>query len=122
MRSNKDSFKASVYEPFIVCGNVINPDHAIYIENSIALKDLTIFFFEDVDDLNRFLNQTRSVMKLERVGGALVPPRSADEFIARTPAEQLQGYGLISYLKEMVQAPDKVLAYMCQQVNKSGNF
>jgi len=120
LRSNKDSFKASVYEPFIVCGNVINPDYAIYIENSIALKDLTIFFFEDVEDLNRFLNQTRSVMKLERVGAALVPSRSADEFIARTPPEQLQGYGLIFYLKEMVQAPDKVLAYMCQQVNKLG--
>ena len=92
-----------------------NPDHAIYIENSIALRDLTIFFFEDVEDMNRFLNQIRSVMRLEQVGAAQVPNRSAQDFRARVTADQLKDFKLVSYLKDMVQAPDRVLAYMCQQ-------
>ena len=119
MRNNRDNFKGEVYEPFILCGNVPNPAHAIYIENTVAARDLTIFFFEEAEDMNQFLNQTRGVMKLERVGAAQLPRRQLDCFTPNVPGEQLQQYGLVDYLRDMVQAPDKVLAYMCQQVSSS---
>ena len=121
LRNNKDQFKGEVYEPFIVSGNVINQKFAVYIENSIALKDLTIFFFENGDDMNTFLHQARNVMNLERVGAAQVPQEGADTFTARVAAKTLKPLGLVSYLKEMVQAPSPVLAYMCQQVIVSYN-
>ena len=35
MRNNGENFKGRFFEPFIVCGNVLNPENAIYLENSI---------------------------------------------------------------------------------------
>ena len=115
LRNNKNNFKGNVYEPFIVCGNVQNADHALYIENTINLRDLLIFFFEKTEDMNIFINQTRSVMHLEKTGAALVPKADVSLFTAQVPADSLKPYGLTSYLKEMVNAPPPVLAFMCQQ-------
>lgn len=115
LRNNKNSFKGNVFEPFIVCGNVQNADHAMYIENTINSRDLLIFFFEETEDMNNFLNQTRSVMRLDKIGAAVVPKTDISKFTPRVPAETLKQYGLISYVKEMVNAPPPVLAFMCQQ-------
>jgi len=117
LRNNKNNFEGNVYEPFIVCGNVQNADHALYIENTINLRDLLIFFFEKTEDMNIFLNQTRSVMRLEKIGAAVVPKADVSMYTAQVPAETLKQYGLTSYLKEMVNAPPPVLAFMCHQYN-----
>ena len=37
------------------------------------------------------------------------------DFQSRVPGQSLKKYGFVSYLKDMVEAPDPVLAYMCQQ-------
>ena len=80
------------------------------------LRDQTVFFFEDADDMNNFLNNVRTVQKLERVGAVHIADIDPSNLVSRVPADRLANYGLVSYVKDMVQAPGPVLAYMCQQV------
>ena len=101
-------FAGDVYEPLIVSGNVKKSDHAIYLENSVSFKDLTIFFFQLVDDMNLFLNETRQRLHLERVSAAQVPNRTAADYKPRVEAARLADYGLVAYVKEMITAPDRV--------------
>ena len=65
--------------------------------------------------MNLFLNKTRTEMKWEQVGAAMVSSAPISDFVPRVPPGQLKQFGLVSYLKDMVQAPDAVLSYMCQQ-------
>ena len=101
-------FAGDVYEPLIVSGNVKKSDHAIYLENSVSFKDLTIFFFQLVDDMNLFLNETRQRLHLERVSAAQVPNRTAADYKPRVEAARLADYGLVAYVKDMITAPDRV--------------
>jgi len=117
LRNNGENFKGRFFEPFIVCGNVLNPENAIYLENVINPRDLNAFFFEDVDDMNNFINMMRTEKRLEKVGAVLIQDIDPDTFKSRVPAAQLANLGFVSYLKDMVQAPGPVLAYMCQQYN-----
>jgi hypothetical protein len=108
LRNNRNRFEGEVYEPLIVCGNVTDTRNAIYLENSIAPRDLSIFFFERAADMNLFINEMRRTMKLERVSAAQVPARSSGSYQPRIPAAQLADCGLISYVKDMITAPDPV--------------
>ena len=98
LRSNRDKFRGEVNEPLILCSNMVDLAQANYMENSINMGGPTAFFFRDDGDMNTFLDcggrrclQSRS------------PPGRAS----------LMKYGFISYLKEMVTAPDSVMAFMC---------
>jgi len=101
----------------LICCNVPKPEHSIYLENTINLRDMLIFFFTVEEDMNNFLNVVRDQKGLERVGAAMLPRKSAQDFQSRVPGQSLKKYGFVSYLKDMVEAPDPVLAYMCQQYN-----
>jgi len=114
LRNNKENFKGQVFEPFLICANVPKAENAIYLENSINNRDMQIFFFTYEEDMNRFLKTVRVDMRLERVGAAMLPRQSLDYYTPRVPGESLTKYGFVSYLKDMVVAPDPVLAYMCQ--------
>eukprot|EP00092_Neocalanus_flemingeri_P024188 GFUD01026235.1.p1 GENE.GFUD01026235.1~~GFUD01026235.1.p1 ORF type:complete len:1076 (+),score=430.02 GFUD01026235.1:59-3286(+) len=113
LRSNRDMFKGEVYEPFIVCGNVMDPAQAKYLENCINIRDLTAFFFQDAEDMNTFLNCVRNQKGLKKVSAVKVPDMESKEYQPNIPSTSLAQYGFISYLREMVTAPDSVLAYMC---------
>jgi len=114
LRNNMDMFKGKVYEPFILCGNVINQAHAKYLEDAIQFRDLTAFFFQESDDMNTFLNCARNQKGWKKVSAVQVPARSSDEFQPQIPSNELKSFGFVSYLREMVTAPDRVMAYMCQ--------
>ena len=44
----------AVYEPFVLCGNVPNESNQMFLRDVIAEEDMTIFFFEDADDMNKY--------------------------------------------------------------------
>ena len=56
LRKNKDeeNFMGAVHEPFVLCGNVPNESNQIFLRDVIAEEDMTIFFFEDADDMNKY--------------------------------------------------------------------
>lgn len=114
LRKNMHMFSSEVYEPFILCGNVIDIAHAKYLENAINMRDLTAFFFQDSGDMNTFMNCVRNQVGLRKVSAVQVPARSSAQYQPNIPPENLKSFGFISYLREMVTAPDCVMAYMCQ--------
>jgi|688.fasta_scaffold520586_1 hypothetical protein len=111
LRNNRNRFEGEVYEPLIVCGNVTDSANAVYLENTINARDLTMFFFDQASDMNLFLNEIRGGLKLERVSAAQVPARPSAAYQPQVPESQLAGCGLISYLKDMIEAPDKASGY-----------
>jgi len=117
LRNNKGKYNGEVYEPLMLCSNIPVEEHSIYIENSIPFRDMTIFFFQESDDMNSFLNTVRKDMRLETVGAAVLTARSMLAMKSRVPAAQLQRFGLISYLSDMMQAPEPVLAHLCNSFN-----
>merc|ERR1719300_65254 len=117
LRNNRGMFEHDVFEPFILCGNVVDPAYAKYLEQSINQRDLTAFFFQSASDMNTFLRTVRNEKNLRRVSAVEVPNRGSNEFQPQMDASMLQRYGFIAYLKQLVTAPDSVLAYMCQNYN-----
>ena len=113
LRSNMDKFRGKVFEPFILCGNVTDRAQAKYLENTINMRDLTAFFFQEAGDMNTFLDMVRNKMNLRKVSAVQVPARESRNFQPNISQGELKNYSFVSYLREMVTAPDSVLAYMC---------
>ena len=107
LRNNRNRFKGEVYEPLIVCGNVTDSANAVYLENIINSGDLTVFFFDQASDKNLFMYETRIVLQ-EQVWAAQVPARSSASYLPEVPEFKLAGWGFVSYVKDMIEAPDKV--------------
>lgn len=114
LRDHRDQFRGEVFEPFIVCGNVMDPANAMFVENSISNRDLTAFFFSDAADMNIFMTTMRQEKSWKKVSAVQVPPRTAASFMPEVPSSTLQQFGLVSYIREMIAAPDGVTAFMCQ--------
>jgi len=114
LRNNLDMFKGKVYEPFILCGNVTDTAQAKYLEDVIHMRDLTAFFFEDSGDMNTFLKCVRNQEGWKKVSAVQVPDRSSSDFHPNIKEDDLKSFCFVSYLREMVTAPDRVMAYMCQ--------
>ena len=113
LRDHREQFQGEVFEPFIICGNVADPSNSVYVENSINMRDITAFFFTDTGDMNSFLRTTRQDKGWKKVSAVLIPDRDSASFVPEVPANSLQQLGLVSYVREMVAAPDGVLAFMC---------
>ena len=86
----------------------------MFVEASVNQRDLTAFFFTDKDDMNKFMRITRQEKGWKKVSAVQVPPQAAADFQPSVPADRLANLGLKSYLKEMVAAPDGVLAFLCK--------
>ena len=114
LRDHLDQFQGQVFEPFIVCANMINPANAVFVESSIGQRDMTAFFFSEATDMNKFLNIMRQEKGWKMVSAVQFPPTTAASFVPEIPASDLHQYGFISYVREMVSAPDGVLAFMCR--------
>ena len=115
LRSNQQVFRGAVYEPFIISSNIKNPAQSKYVENAVQRRDLTAFLFEDAEDMNHFLNTTRNTLGLKRVAAVQVPRESLQEFIPNINGKDLRKFGFVSYVKDLISAPDKVVSYMCKQ-------
>lgn len=113
LQDHKDQFQGDVFEPFIISGNVMDPANAMYVENSINVRDLTAFFFSDANEMNIFMQTMRQDKGWKKVSAVTLPRRSSDSFQPEVAAASLNQYGLVSYVREMVAAPDSVLAFLC---------
>ena len=112
LRQNRNLFTHEVQEPFIMCANVHDTQFSKYLENVISNRDLTAFFFASSDDMNRFLTTCREQRGWKKVSAVKMPGNSG-QFNPPVPVHSLKRFGFISYLKDLVSAPDSVMAYMC---------
>ncbi|KAM4810434.1 structural maintenance of chromosomes protein 5 [Rhinophrynus dorsalis] len=114
LKENRDRFKKCVCQPIMLEINMKDQQYAKYIENHISMNDLKAFVFESQDDMHLFLREVRDNQKL-RVNAVCSPHESCIEHRPRRPITELQQYGFFSYLKELFDAPQPVMNYLCAQ-------
>uniref|UniRef100_A0A8C4T7Q5 Structural maintenance of chromosomes protein 5 n=2 Tax=Erpetoichthys calabaricus TaxID=27687 RepID=A0A8C4T7Q5_ERPCA len=114
LRENRDRFQGNVYEPMMLVINMKDPRHAKYVEHHISTNDLRAFVFQRRDDMELFLKEVREIRRY-RVNTILAPAKSMAHQPPSRPIQQLKCYGFYSYLRELFDAPEEVMSYLCQQ-------
>ncbi|XP_023577686.1 structural maintenance of chromosomes protein 5 isoform X2 [Octodon degus] len=114
LRSNRDKFKQRVCEPIMLMINMKDNKNAKYIENHISSNDLRAFVFESQEDMEIFLREVRDNKKL-RVNAVIAPRISHAEKPPSRSLNELKQYGFFSYLRELFDAPEPVMSYLCFQ-------
>ncbi|XP_062985405.1 structural maintenance of chromosomes protein 5 isoform X2 [Elgaria multicarinata webbii] len=114
LRQNRDRFKGRVCDPMMLAINMKDHKHAKYVENHISSNDMRSFVFENREDMEIFLREIRDKQKL-RVNAVCAPPESCAENLPSKPIEELLRYGFLSYLRELFDAPQPVMSYLCFQ-------
>lgn len=88
--------------------------NAKYVENHISSNDLRAFVFESQEDMEIFLREVRDNKKL-RVNAVIAPKISYADKAPSRSLNELKQYGFFSYLRELFDAPDPVMSYLCCQ-------
>ncbi|KAJ7988430.1 hypothetical protein DPEC_G00323470 [Dallia pectoralis] len=114
LRQNKGLFSGNVYEPMMLVINVHNPNHAKYVENHISFNDLRAFVFQKREDMEKFMSEVRDNQNL-KVNAVFAPEESCAKRPPSRPIKSLESYGFFAYLRELFQAPDEVMSYLCNQ-------
>lgn len=114
LRENLDRFQNNVYEPILLVINMKEQKFAKYIENHIPMNDLKAFVFENGADMEVFLSEVRDNQKL-KVNAVCAPNQSCAGMAPSRSLEELRKYGFISYLRELFDAPEAVMSYLCHQ-------
>ncbi|KAM9785513.1 structural maintenance of chromosomes protein 5, partial [Neosynchiropus ocellatus] len=115
-RQNQNLFSGRVCEPMMLAINVRDQNFAKYVENYIPFRDLRSFVFQSKDDMKKFMTEVRDRMNL-KVNSIAAP---VDSYAQRPPSrsiESLRHFGFFSYLREMFDAPEEVMSYLCYQHN-----
>ncbi|KAL1788264.1 structural maintenance of chromosomes protein 5 isoform X2 [Sigmodon hispidus] len=114
LRNNRDRFKQRVCEPIMLTINMKDNKNAKYVENHISSNDLRAFVFESQGDMEIFLREVRDNKKL-RVNAVIAPKISYADKAPSRSLNELKQYGFFSYLRELFDAPDPVMSYLCCQ-------
>ncbi|XP_014650918.1 PREDICTED: structural maintenance of chromosomes protein 5 isoform X2 [Ceratotherium simum simum] len=114
LRNNRDKFKQRVCEPIMLTINMKDNKNAKYVENHISSNDLRAFVFESQEDMEVFLKEVRDNKKL-RVNAVMAPEHSCADKAPSVSLNELKQYGFFSYLRELFDAPNPVMSYLCYQ-------
>ncbi|KAM9751721.1 structural maintenance of chromosomes protein 5 [Menidia menidia] len=114
LRQNKQLFMGNVHEPMMLVINVKDHRFAKYVENHISFHDLRAFVFQRKDDMEKFMAEVRDRMNL-KVNSISAPEESCSRRAPSRNIESLSRFGFFSYLREMFDAPDEVMSYLCHQ-------
>uniref|UniRef100_A0AAQ4S892 Structural maintenance of chromosomes protein 5 n=1 Tax=Gasterosteus aculeatus aculeatus TaxID=481459 RepID=A0AAQ4S892_GASAC len=111
LRQNRQLFVGNVYEPMMLVINVRDHRFAKFVENHISFHDLRAFVFQKKDDMERFMTEVRDKLNL-KVNSISAPEDSCSR---RPPSRNIERFGFFTYLREMFDAPDEVMSYLCHQ-------
>uniref|UniRef100_A0AAR2LX67 Structural maintenance of chromosomes protein 5 n=1 Tax=Pygocentrus nattereri TaxID=42514 RepID=A0AAR2LX67_PYGNA len=114
LRNHRDLFEGNVYEPMMLVINVRDSLHAKYIESHIPVNDLRAFVFQKQQDMEKFMTEVRDKQRL-RVNSVIAPAESCANRPPSRPIDSLKRFGFFSYLRELFDAPEEVMSYLCHQ-------
>uniref|UniRef100_A0A3Q3W9Y3 Structural maintenance of chromosomes protein 5 n=1 Tax=Mola mola TaxID=94237 RepID=A0A3Q3W9Y3_MOLML len=114
LRQNRELFAGNVYEPMMLVINVKDHRFAKYVESHIPFHDLRAFVFQRKDDMEKFMTEVRDKKNL-RVNSISAPEDSWSKQQPSRNIESLRHLGFFTYLRELFDAPDEVMSYLCQQ-------
>lgn len=110
---NRKQFRGHVYDPMFLLINIKQASVAKYVEASVSNRDLcSLFLFEHSEDMHFFMSEVREKLQLI-VNCALVPNKSSKDYYPPKPIEDLKKYGFSSYLREIIDAPEAIMNYLC---------
>ena len=115
LRQHRDQFQDDVQEPLIMCANVHDVQFSKYLENNIAARDMTAFFFANRSDMNRFLTAIRDQNGWKKVSAVTMPAGQFGNQPPNVPITSLKKFGFISYLKDLLSCPPRVMTYLCKE-------
>ncbi|XP_061592251.1 structural maintenance of chromosomes protein 5 [Cololabis saira] len=114
LRKNRDLFQGNVHEPMMLVMNVKDHQLAKYVETHISIHDLRAFIFQRKDDMEKFMTEVRDKLNL-RINSISAPEESWSRKKPSRNIESLRRFGFYSYLREMFDAPEEVMSYLCYQ-------
>uniref|UniRef100_A0A8C2ZV97 Structural maintenance of chromosomes protein 5 n=1 Tax=Cyclopterus lumpus TaxID=8103 RepID=A0A8C2ZV97_CYCLU len=114
LRQNRQLFGGNVHEPMMLVINVRDHRFAKFVENHISFHDLRAFVFQRKDDMEKFMIEVRDKMNL-KVNSISAPEESCSRRQPSRNIESLRRFGFFTYLREMFDAPDEVMSYLCHQ-------
>ncbi|KAG7220725.1 hypothetical protein INR49_017839, partial [Caranx melampygus] len=114
LRQNKHQFEGNVHEPMMLMINVRDNRFAKYVENHIAFHDLRAFVFQRKDDMEKFMTEIRDRKNL-KVNCISAPEESCSKRQPSRRIESLRRFGFFMFLREMFDAPDEVMSFLCHQ-------
>ncbi|XP_047426847.1 structural maintenance of chromosomes protein 5 [Mugil cephalus] len=114
LRQNRRMFEGNVHEPMMLVINVKDHRFAKYVENHISFHDLRAFVFQRKDDMEKFMVEVRDKMNL-KVNSISAPEESCSQRAPSRNIESLRHFGFFTYLREMFDAPEEVMSYLCHQ-------
>ncbi|XP_074500603.1 structural maintenance of chromosomes protein 5 [Sebastes fasciatus] len=114
LRQNRELFDGNVHEPMMLVINVKDHRFAKFVETHISFHDLRAFVFQRKDDMEKFMIEVRDKMNL-KVNSISAPEESCSRRQPSKSIESLRRFGFFTYLREMFDAPDEVMSYLCHQ-------
>ncbi|XP_037629733.1 structural maintenance of chromosomes protein 5 [Sebastes umbrosus] len=114
LRQNRQLFDGNVHEPMMLVINVKDHRFAKFVETHISFHDLRAFVFQRKDDMEKFMIEVRDKMNL-KVNSISAPDESCSRRQPSKSIESLRRFGFFTYLREMFDAPDEVMSYLCHQ-------
>ncbi|TRY78509.1 hypothetical protein TCAL_08127 [Tigriopus californicus] len=114
LEENRNEFQGRIHLPIVTQINVHDPNDAVYLENTIAYRDLVAFVAEDVDEMNMILRQFRDIMKLKVNVVHANPEDHLDNYPVNPKMEQLRHLGFKGVMKDIFTAPNAIKAFLCQ--------
>ncbi|KAM7412012.1 hypothetical protein PAMA_021807 [Pampus argenteus] len=114
LRQNRTLFSGNVYEPMMLVINVKDNRFAKYVETHISFHDLRAFVFQKKDDMEKFMIEVRDKLNL-KVNSISAPEESCSKRPPSRRIESLRRFGFFTYLREMFDAPEEVMSYLCHQ-------
>ncbi|CAL1547679.1 unnamed protein product, partial [Lymnaea stagnalis] len=112
LRANKSLFKHTIHEPMIISLNVMKPEDASLVESHISFNDLRSFVCEDPEDLDLFMKEVKTKLKLN-INAVRAPAQPISFFQPRYPISHYNKYGFERYMQSLFTCPDAVMSYLC---------
>ncbi|KAK5115433.1 hypothetical protein LTR85_009893 [Meristemomyces frigidus] len=116
IQENRHLFKSEVFGPPIVECSVPNPQHAAAVETAIGGGEMKAFTTTCREDFKMLQRQVYTTMRLKDVNIRSVN-NALDSFRPNCPVERLQSFGLESYILQLMEGPEPVLAMLCDNRN-----
>ncbi|KAK4550880.1 hypothetical protein LTR36_000460 [Oleoguttula mirabilis] len=115
IQQNRNLFQTDVFGPPIVECSVPNARHAAAVETAIGASEMMAFTTTCREDFKMLQNQLYTTMRLEVNIRSVNNPLNS--FRPNCSVERLQSFGLESYILQLIEGPEPVLAMLCDNRN-----
>lgn len=112
IQNNRDQFKGEIFGPPIISCSLKDPRHASAVESIINQNEQFAFTVTERGDFEKLNQQLTKVMKLNQIN-----IRGSYHTLASFPPPvhtgELQQFGLQSWIIDLIEGPEPVLAMLC---------